>query len=507
MQYVDRILNGITMYRLMLYCLILLFCIAIIFSILKIIPYNSLDILAEGLYLISLCFVANQILARIFKVRPNFESQFITGIILALIIGPLPLQSNLFFLTVAPTVAMASKYLINYQKQHIFNPAAFAVVITAILFLNGASWWIGNLPMFPFIALAGLLILRKINRFNMVFSFLITYFLFIVAENIQSILIYSSFLTIMKNVFIFSPLLFFSIIMLTEPITSPADKKLRIYYGIFTALVFIFLQKLIPVSFTLELSLLIANLGGRIIRFNTKYILILKEKNKIAPSIWKFIFEPQKPFQYIAGQFIEWSLPHINSDSRGTRRYFTISSSPSEKDIILTVRIPEDPSSFKTALKKLPIRESIYATSLEGDFILPENQDRKLIFIAGGIGITPFRSIIKYLLDKKDKRDIVLFYACSDASEFAYDEIFKQAEKELNLKYIPILSQKAEIPQRWNGKVGHITKEMIKDEVPDYKERFFYISGPLKMVDGYKKLLLDMGVSKKNIITDYFPGY
>ncbi len=505
MQLLDDFLNGISMYHLMQWYLRFLFGIAVLLSFLKILPYNPFDILISGFYIIAVCFIINQLFAYLFKVKPNYESQFITGLILALIIGPLPLLPNLFFLTITPIIAMASKYLIAINKQHIFNPAALAVVLAAVLFHNGASWWIGSLPMSPFIILGGIIMLRKIHRFNLTMGFFLTYFLFIIITNLQSFLSFQSAIAIVTNVFLISPILFFSIVMLTEPLTSPADKNLRTYYGIFIALVFIMLQKFTSVSYTLELSLLVANVAGRLVRFNTKYTLTLKEKNEIAPTIWKFLFEPERPFQYIAGQFLEWSLPHKQADSRGTRRYFTISSSPSEKDILLTVKIPEKPSTFKSALKNLPIGESIYATSLEGDFIEPKKNDIHYIFIAGGIGITPFRSIIKYLLDTNQQISITLFYAASLQEEFVYKELFAEAEKKLEIKTVYIITKDA--PKDWQGEVGHIDEQMIKRYVNNEKQSMYYISGPQPMVLAYEKMLSNMNISKSYIKTDYFPGY
>ncbi len=505
MQIIDDFLNGITMYRLMQWYLCFLFGIAVIFSFLKILPYNPFDILISGFYIIAVCYAINQLFAYFFKVKPNYESQFITGLILALIIGPLPLLPNLFFLTITPVLAMGSKYLIAINKQHIFNPAAFAVVVTAVLFHSGASWWIGSLPMAPFIIIGGIIILRKVHRFNLTVGFLLMYLLFIIVTNLQSFLSFQSAIAIVTNVFLISPILFFSIVMLTEPLTSPADKKLRTYYGIFTAVTFIILQKFTSISYTLELSLIIANVAGRLVQFNTKYTLTLKQKNEIVPTIWEFLFEPVRPFQYIPGQFLQWSLPHQHADSRGTRRYFTLSSSPTEKDIMLTTKIPEKPSSFKSALRDLPVGDSVYATSLEGDFTLGNNPNTEYVFIAGGIGITPFRSIIKNLLDSKLSRSMTLFYSTHSDNEFVFKDIFSRAEKEIGLKTVYILSEKPE--GEWLGEVGRIDEALIKRHVDNEKQTIYYISGPQPMVVSYEKILSDMGINKSNIKTDYFPGY
>lgn len=505
MYLLDRFLNGITMYRLMQWYLRFLFGITILFSFLRILPYNPFNILISGFYIIAVCYASNQLFAYFFKVKPNYESQFITGLILALIIGPLPLLHNVFFLTIAPAIAMASKYLIAINKQHVFNPAAFAVVVTAIVFGKGASWWIGSLPMSPFIIVGGIIMLRKIHRFNLTLGFLLTYLLFITVTNFQSFLSFHTATGIFTNVFLISPILFFSIVMLTEPLTSPANKKLRTYYGVFTAVVFILLQKFTPVSYTLELSLLIANVAGRAVRFNTKYTLKLIQKKEIAPTIWEFLFKPAQPFRYIAGQFLEWNLPHDHADNRGTRRYFTIASSPTEKDIVLAVKILDKPSSFKSALKNLPVGKSLYAASLEGDFTLGNNPTDRYVFIAGGIGVTPFRSMIKNLLDKKLPCSIILLYSAHSDDEFVFSDIFSKAEKEIGLKTVYIPSEKPK--GDWQGEVGHIDEAMITKYVKEYKKVLYFISGPQPFVKTLESVLEKMGVKKANILTDYFPGY
>lgn len=475
------------MYRLMLYYLSLLFGVAIILSFLQILPYNPWGIFVSGFYIIAMCYATNQLFAYLFKVKPNYESQFITGLILSLIIGPLPLLPNILFLTVTPILAMASKYIINFQKQHIFNPAAFAVVAAAIFLGKGASWWIGNTVMAPFVILGGVILLRKIHRFDLSLGFLIPYLLFY------------------PQTLLASPMFFFSFVMLTEPLTSPANRNFRMYYGIFTALVFIMLLKITPFPYTLELSLLIANVVGRVVRFNTKYTLTLKRKKEIAPTIWEFFFEPLRPFQFIAGQFLEWSLPHKGADSRGTRRFFTIASSPTEKEILLTVKIPAKPSSFKSALKDLPVGESVYTTSLEGDFTEPKEKDENYVFIAGGIGITPFRSIIKHLLDTNTQTHITLFYSARVPLEFVFKDIFSEAERKIGLKIVYIASEKPR--GNWPGEVGHIDEQMIRRHVKDALLSFYYISGPAAMVLAIEKVLVDMGIQKLHIRTDYFPGY
>jgi len=198
-------------------------------------------------------------------------------------------------------------------------------------------------------------------------------------------------------------------------------------------------------------------------------------------------------------------LPHKGADSRGSRRFFTIASSPTEKEILLTVKIPEKPSSFKSALKDLPLGESVYATGPEGDFTEPKEKDKNYVFIAGGIGITPFRSIIKYLLDTNKQVSITLFYSASSQGEFVFKELFREAEKKLAMKTVYIITKNA--PKGWQGETGYIDKQMINRHVQNAIDAFYYVSGPQPMVIAYENILNDMGIKKSQIKKDYFPGY
>lgn len=484
------------MYRLMLYYLAVLFFVSLVLSLFRLLPYSPFDFLFPGGYLLLICWASNQLFGKLFKVQPNFESQFITALILILIIGPLPLIPNLLFYSLAGIFAMGSKYIFAINKQHIFNPAAFGVVGTGIVLNQGASWWAGSMYLLPFILIGGLVMTRKINRFNLVFSFLLSSSLFLVLFNkvtIQGLPAY-----------IINPgTLFFAFVMLTEPITSPADKKLRTFYGVLVGVLMVIFQSVLTVFYTMELALLAANGIGRVIRFSKKYHLVLKEKKEIGAGIWQFLFESVQPLIFIPGQYLEWSLMHPHPDDRGTRRYFTIASSPTEKEVMLTVKIPEKSSTYKQALKNLRSGDSLYATNLEGDFVLDKRKDVSYVFIAGGIGITPFRSILKYMLDNNISAPITLFYVAHSADEFVFDEVFEEAKKRFWFKIVYVVSENPS--QNWEGEVGRLTEDMIKKHVEDYPSRLFYLSGPQPMTGAYKKMLKQMKI--KHIRTDYFPGY
>jgi ferredoxin-NADP reductase len=134
---------------------------------------------------------------------------------------------------------------------------------------------------------------------------------------------------------------------------------------------------------------------------------------------------------------------------------------------------------------------------LSGDFTLPNNTREKIVFIAGGIGITPFRSMIKYCIDTNQKRDIILLYSNRNEPEIVYRDVFDQAASQLGLRVVYHLT----------GLSGHFNQNNLPQLVPDYKERKFYLSGTHTMVAATEQLLKILGVSTANIKTDFFPGF
>jgi ferredoxin-NADP reductase len=241
------------------------------------------------------------------------------------------------------------------------------------------------------------------------------------------------------------------------------------------------------------LALVLGNIFSYLVSPKKKLTLILKDIEKISADSYDFIFTPDKQMPYRPGQYMEWTLAHKGSDSRGIRRYFTLASSPTEKELRLGVKFYNNGSSFKKKLLSLKRGDSIVASGLSGDFVLPKNKNEKLVFLAGGIGITPFRSMIQYLIDTKDKRAVTLLYSNKTVNDVAYREIFDRAQRLFGIKTFYALNR--------------IDAKTIVEQVPDYKDRKFYLSGPRGMVTGFENLLQSLDIKKNNIKTDFFPGF
>lgn len=148
--------------------------------------------------------------------------------------------------------------------------------------------------------------------------------------------------------------------------------------------------------------------------------------------------------------------------------------------------------------------DQVVASQLSGDFTLPRDPNKKLVFIAGGIGITPFRSMIQYLLDTGERRPITVLYSARTPEDAVYRDLLDRAQYELGIKTVYVFNDAS---ARQPGAAQTINADTIMREVPDYKERTFYISGPQGMVASFKNMLTSMGVSRTSIRTDYFPGF
>ncbi len=221
--------------------------------------------------------------------------------------------------------------------------------------------------------------------------------------------------------------------------------------------------------------------------------------------MFEFVFTPERRLAFAPGQYMEWTLAHEQPDSRSVRRYFTIASSPADPDLRLGVKFYAPASTFKEKLFSMQPGEQIVASQLAGDFTLPRDLDRKLVFIAGGIGITPFRSMIQHLLDTRESRDVTILYANKTPADAVYHELLERAQRELGVKVVYAFSDPAAALPR--GCVRTITPEVIEREIPDHQDRTFYISGPQGMVTSFKDMLTGMGVGRTQIKTDYFPGF
>jgi ferredoxin-NADP reductase len=500
----DDLLNRVTMYRLVLYVLCAWLVAAFGLAYARVLTFDPIALLFAVAFLLAVCGLTNWIFAHAFGATRNAESAWITALILALILTPPQTPGDVWLLFWAGVLAMASKYILALGRRHLFNPAAVAVAATYLLAGQSASWWVGSAPLLPLVIIGGLLIVRKLQRFDLVLSFL---GLALAASLLLGALGGDSPLAVLANIVLYSPLVFFAAVILTEPLTTPPNRPLRVVEGVLVGFLFSPQVHFGPLYVTPELAMLAGNLFAFLVSPKVALGVRLKRKVQLAPDVYDFIFARPPRMAFAPGQYMEWTLGHREADSRGNRRYFTLASSPTEPELRLGVKFYKRSSSYKQAMLAMTPGSEIVANQLAGDFVLPAEKQQKLIFLAGGIGITPFRSMLQYLLDTGERRPIVLFYANKTVDDILYREVFDRAQRELGIEVIYTLTNARNLPASWQGRVGRLSPQLIRAVVPDFKDCLFYISGPSSMVNSFKGLLRDLGIRGAHIKTDFFPGF
>lgn len=222
---------------------------------------------------------------------------------------------------------------------------------------------------------------------------------------------------------------------------------------------------------------------------------------EVAKNIFSFYFKPDRPLQYTAGQYVQLTLEHDDPDNRGRKRWFTLSSSPTRPLLSITTRLStEGSSSFKRSLGRLQKGDRLSISDPMGDFVLPKLVQTPLVFIAGGIGITPFKSILEWLADTGEERPIKLLYAVKTEDEIAFVEVFEAANQHATIVV-------ANPSAAWGGERGRLNAEMILGLEEPSADTLFYISGPEKMVQALTTDLRANGVKREQLVADEFPGY
>jgi ferredoxin-NADP reductase len=218
-------------------------------------------------------------------------------------------------------------------------------------------------------------------------------------------------------------------------------------------------------------------------------------KNMVADSTFSFNFKNIGLSDWQAGQFVQLVIPHKNPDNRGEKRFFTISSTPFEKNITITTRIEEaGASTYKKAFSELKAGQILECSEPTGGF-LAEEFDKKLVFVAGGIGITPIRAILLNMTYNKILFHADLLYAGRNTSFAFKDELEHIKTEGHDLKIYYFIEPRI------------INEKELNKIYKTFDDKIFYLSGPINMVKAIEEVLSKKNVLKKNIKTDFFPGY
>lgn len=237
------------------------------------------------------------------------------------------------------------------------------------------------------------------------------------------------------------------------------------------------------------------------------YTATLLSKEMIAEGTMAFHFKKPEGFVFRAGQTIDMTLINPSeTDAEGNTRTFSIAAAPSEDTLTVATRMRD--TAFKRILKNAEPGLEVKINGPIGSFTLHEKAERPAVILCGGIGITPFLSIISDSLEKGSGPKIYLFYSNRRPEDAAYLETLKRlANSDSRFVFVPTMTDIEHSTEAWNGETGYITHEMITKHTPDLENAIYYIAGPQVMVTAMRDMLTKAGVSNDDIRTEEFAGY
>lgn len=230
----------------------------------------------------------------------------------------------------------------------------------------------------------------------------------------------------------------------------------------------------------------------------------LKDRRVVGLGTMQFDFEVLEPFTFKPGQYVVLKL--INPppmDAKGDQRFFSINNTLSQKNLIqITTRLTD--STFKKYLQEAPLGTELEIKNIAGSFVLPEDTSKPLVFIAGGIGVTPYLSMLSFIDEQKLTYNITFLYSNRNKESTAHLEKLEQiAHRNPNIKIIFIMTEE----EGWTGEKRKIDRNLIKEYFPKLNDNTFYVVGPPPMVGAVRQALSEIGVADSNIKFENFTGY
>jgi ferredoxin-NADP reductase len=232
----------------------------------------------------------------------------------------------------------------------------------------------------------------------------------------------------------------------------------------------------------------------------------IKEKREVAKGTLLVTFDLLgEEVDFAPGQYFFVTLPDVGyQDDKGLRRHITVVTSPNEKGVLGFATRMRD-SAFKRSLGELPVGAEVDVESPKGNFVLPENTSRPLVFVAGGIGITVFRSMLRYIREERLPYRVTLIYSNRDRESTAFLDELREFEQALpDFRLILTMTQ----DPGWKGETRKVDGKFVKDHLDEDLNRYtFLVAGPPAMAEGVQKALQEAGVQDENVIAERYSGY
>ena len=230
-------------------------------------------------------------------------------------------------------------------------------------------------------------------------------------------------------------------------------------------------------------------------------------REEIADGTMAFHLEKPGGFAFKAGQFADFTLVNpAETDAEGNTRGFSLASAPYEDTLMFATRMRD--TAFKRTLKTMGVGKEVSMDAPYGSFTLHNNSRVPAVFLTGGIGVTPVRSIVLQAAYDNLPHKIFLFDSNRRPEDAAFlNALMKAHEKNPNYTFVGTMTDMEKSSQKWNGETGYITKAMLEKHVGDLTLPIYYLAGPASMVTAMRKTLNEAGVDDDNIRTEEFSGY
>ncbi len=237
------------------------------------------------------------------------------------------------------------------------------------------------------------------------------------------------------------------------------------------------------------------------------FMATLQSRQAVAEGTVAFHFDKPSDWTFTAGQFVDITLVHpTETDAEGNKRGFSIASAPCEETLMITTRMRD--TAFKRVLKTLPLGTAVKIEGPFGDLRLPDNTTRPAVVLSGGIGITPFRSILVQAAHEKSRQRIVFFYANRRPEDAPFLADLCAVERDdARVTFVPTMTKMATSCLPWDGERGAIDQAMLAKYLTGIASAIYYLTGPPGLVKGLRTVLTAAGIADDDIRTEEFTGY